>query len=126
MDHFYFKESLQNIYLTWSVFQSLHLVATVTSENILRSSSINAIMFNCGPLTMDAFSCFRELFRFFQDFAHNLRFKLSLFVVFFWMVHKKKLFKRFRFSIGPLEKTQREVIYFGISAMWLEKMKRRH
>ena len=27
-----------------------HLDATVTSENIFRSSSIDAIIFNCGPL----------------------------------------------------------------------------
>ena len=31
-----------------------HLDATITSENIFRSSSINAITFNCRSLIMDA------------------------------------------------------------------------
>ena len=31
-----------------------HLDATITSENIFRSSSIDAIIFNSGPLIMDA------------------------------------------------------------------------
>ena len=31
-----------------------HLGATITSENIFRSSSIDAIIFNYGPLIMDA------------------------------------------------------------------------
>ena len=32
-----------------------HLDATITSENIFRISSIDVIIFNCGPLIMDAF-----------------------------------------------------------------------
>ena len=31
------------------------LDTTITSENTFRSSSIDAIIFNCGPLLMDAF-----------------------------------------------------------------------
>ena len=31
-----------------------HLDATINSENIFRSSSIDAIIFNCGPLVTDA------------------------------------------------------------------------
>ena len=31
-----------------------HLDATITSENIFRSSSIDAIIFNCGPLILEA------------------------------------------------------------------------
>ena len=27
-----------------------HLVATITSDNVFRSSSIDAFVFNCGPL----------------------------------------------------------------------------
>ena len=31
-----------------------HLYATITLKNIFRSSSFDTIMFNCGPLIMDA------------------------------------------------------------------------
>ena len=35
----------------FSIFASRpHLDATITSENIFRSSSVGAIMFNCEPL----------------------------------------------------------------------------
>ena len=38
----------------FSIFASgPHFDATITSENIFRSSSIDAIIFDCGPLTMD-------------------------------------------------------------------------
>ena len=40
--------------MTQSVFQSLlvdlHLDATIVSENVLQRSSIDAIIYNCGPL----------------------------------------------------------------------------
>ena len=39
-----------------------HLDATITSENIFRSSSIDAIIFNCGPLIMDASLLLEDLF----------------------------------------------------------------
>ena len=43
--------------MTYPLFQSLLVGdqdATITSENIFRSSSTDAIVFNCGPLTIDA------------------------------------------------------------------------
>ena len=39
-----------------------HLDATISSENIFRSSSIYAIIFNCGPLIMDAFLVLEDFF----------------------------------------------------------------
>ena len=39
----------------FSIFASRpHLDATVTLDNIFRSSSLDAIISNCGPLIMDA------------------------------------------------------------------------
>ena len=39
----------------FSIFASgPHLDATITLENIFRSSSLDAIISNCGPLIMDA------------------------------------------------------------------------
>ena len=47
-----------------AVFQSKpSLDATTTSENILRRSSIDAILFNCGPILFNCGSCFRGLFQ---------------------------------------------------------------
>ena len=39
-----------------------HLDATITSEYILSRSSIDALIFNCGPFMRDASLCFRGLF----------------------------------------------------------------
>ena len=39
-----------------------HLDATITSRNIFRSSSIDAIIFNCGPLIMEAYFVLEEFF----------------------------------------------------------------
>ena len=52
------------------------------------------------------FCCFRRLVLYVQDPAYNLTFKLLLIVVFLWMVHNKKLFRRSSvkyqtFSEGP-------------------------
>ena len=47
----------------FSIFASgPHLDANVTSENIFRSSSIDAIIFNCGPLVMDASLVLEDFF----------------------------------------------------------------
>ena len=83
-----------------------HLDATITSENILR---ILALMLSY--LILDhLYGCtsyLRGLFKEVQDSAFNLTFKLSFIVVFFWMVHNKKLFRRssvnyWTFSEGPM------------------------
>ena len=46
--------SVGPVFITLACFSILasgtHLDATITSENILRSSSIDAIIFNCGPI----------------------------------------------------------------------------
>ena len=47
-----------------------------------------------------------------QDFAYNLRFKLSFIVAFFRVVHKKNFSEGPPLSIGPFQKVQRETIYF--------------
>ena len=50
---FYFREtSVGPVFMTvcFSILASgLHLDATNTSENVLRRSSIDVIIFNCGP-----------------------------------------------------------------------------
>ena len=75
-----------------------YLADTITSENILRKSSIDAIIFNCGALIWcflyRCFSCFRGLFQQVWDSAYNITFKFSFIVVFFQMVHNEKLFKK--------------------------------
>ena len=65
-----------------------HLGATITSEDIFRSSSIDAIK-NRGKLIMDA-SVVVEAFFGRSRISH----KLSLIAIFFRMVHKKKLLRR--------------------------------
>ena len=81
------------------VFQSLlvdHIwIATIVSENVLRRSSIDAIIFNCKPLIW-SLCCFIGLFQLVQDSAYNQTFKLSFVVVFFRMVHNEKIFRRSR------------------------------
>ena len=82
------------------------MYATITSDNIFRSFNVDAIIYTCGPIIMDASLVLEDFFREVQDFAYNLRFKLSFIVIFFWMVHKEKLFRRssvkYRsFSQGP-------------------------
>ena len=83
-----------------------HLDATITSENILR---ILALMLSY--LIVDhLYGCtsyLRGLFKEVQDSAFNLKFKLSFIVVFFWMVHNEKLFRRssvnyWTFLEGPM------------------------
>ena len=39
-----------------------HLDATIGSENIFRSSSIDGIIFNCGPLIMDTSLVLEDFF----------------------------------------------------------------
>ena len=39
-----------------------HLDATITSDNIFRSSSVDVIIFNCGPLIMDASFVLEDFF----------------------------------------------------------------
>ena len=39
-----------------------HLNATITSENIFRSSSIDVIIFNCGSVIMDASLVLEDFF----------------------------------------------------------------
>ena len=81
-----------------------HLDATITSDNIFRSSIIDA-----NPILdhlYGCFSCFKGLFQQVQDSAYSLTFKLSFIAVFLWMVHNNKLFRRSSikyqtFSEGP-------------------------
>ena len=81
--------------MTQPDFQSFanraHLDATIVSENVLRSSSIDATIFKCELLIL-CFFCLR-LFQLVQDSAYSQTFKLWLIVVFFWMFHNKKLLR---------------------------------
>ena len=91
MDHIWMLLLLQRIFSEVPVLMLLYLIL----DNL----------YGC-------FSCFRGLFWKFWDSSYNLRFKLSFFKVFFQMVHKKKLFRRFSVKYRTVQKVQREVIYF--------------
>ena len=88
-----------------------HLDATIISENVLRRSHIDAIIFNCGPLI--CFSCFRRLFQLVHDSAFNQTFKFSFIVVFIRMFHNKKIFRRCSIKYRTFHKVQRDVIYLA-------------
>ena len=63
-------------HVSWSNFYDIacfsthasgqHLDATITSYNIFRSSSIDAIIFNCRPLIMDASLVLEDFFNRFR------------------------------------------------------------
>ena len=50
LDKLFSRSSLYDIACFSIIANGPHLDATITSENIFRSSSIDAIMFNFGPL----------------------------------------------------------------------------
>ena len=75
-----------------------HLDATITSENILRRSSIDNVvdhLCNASLVLEDFFS------RSFQDSAYNQMFRLSFIVVFFWVLHYEKTLGRFSVKYRP-------------------------
>ena len=83
-----------------------HLDATITSDNIFRNFSIDAIIFNCGLLIMDTSIVLEEFLGRSAIPPYNLRFKLSFIEVFVRMVLKQKSFrisnvKYWTFSEGP-------------------------
>ena len=88
-----------------------HLDAIIISENFLRRSRIDAIIFNCGPLK--CLSCFRRLFQLIQDSAFNQTFKFSFIVVFIRMFHNKKIFRGCSIKYRTFHKVQRDVIYLS-------------
>ena len=70
-----------------------HLDATIISENVLRRSGIDAIIFNCGQFIW-SFSCFRILFQLIQYSAFNQTFQVSFIGIFFRMVQNEKTYRR--------------------------------
>ena len=98
-----------------------HFDATITSENIFRGSSIDAIIFNCGPLIMDASLVL-------EDFLGWSRISPII-----WRLNSRSLWFSFGCStkrnfsegptlrIGPFGKVQCEVIYFPYVARKNEK-----
>ena len=94
-----------------SIFASgPHLDATITSENIFRSSSIDAIIFNCGPLIMDASLVLENFFgrSRISPIIKGLNSR-SLWCSFGWST-KRNFSEGLVLSIGPFQKVQREVI----------------
>ena len=89
-----------------------HLDPTITSENIFRSSSIDAIICNCGPLIMDASLDFEDFFgrSRISPIIKSLNSR-SLWSSFGWST-KRNFSEGSAFSIGPFQKVQREVSYF--------------
>ena len=101
--------------MTQPVFQFLvmdHVWMSLLFQRIFSEVPVLMLLYSILDHLYGRFSCFRGLFRQVQDSAYNLRSKLSFSVVFFWMVHKKKLFTRYRLSIGPFQKAQSKVVYF--------------
>ena len=86
-----------------------HLNATINLRNIFRSSSVDAIMFNFETLIW-MLLFFRGPFQQVQDSVYNLTFKLLFIIVFFHMVHNKKLLRR-------------SSVKLSITFIWLEKNK---
>ena len=90
----------------------LHLDATITSVNFFRSSSVDAIIFNCGLLIMDASLVL-------EDFFSRSRISpivLGLISLSLWSSFQCSTKRNFSegppLSIGPFQKVQRETIYF--------------
>ena len=54
LENFFSRSSFYDIACFSIVAIRSHFDATITSENIFRSSSIDAIKFNCGPFIVDA------------------------------------------------------------------------
>ena len=88
-----------------------HFDPTITSGNIFRSSSIDAIMFSCGPHIW-MLSCCRGLLQEVQDSSYNLTFKLSFIMAFFGWSIIRKVSVSPALSSRPFQNVQREVIYF--------------
>ena len=64
--------------------------ANITSENIFKSSSVDAIIFDCGPIILDVSLVLEELFN-----RSRIPTICSMFTaVFFRMFYNKKLFRR--------------------------------
>ena len=79
--------------MTWPVFLIFtigpHLDPNTTSENILKMSSIEAVIFNCGSLIW-MLSCYISRSR----IPHIIyRLKSRSLVVFFRMVYNEKIFR---------------------------------
>ena len=97
------------VFITWFVFQSLlvdHICMQLLLQRIFSKVPVLMLLYLIVDRLYRCFSCCRGLLRSVQDFAYNLRSKLSFIVVFFRMVHKKKFFGRFSvkywtFSEGP-------------------------
>ena len=67
-----------------------YMDATITSENIFKSSSVDAIIFDCGPIILDVSLVLEELFN-----RSRIPTVCSMFtVVFFQMFYNKKRFRR--------------------------------
>ena len=97
------------VFITWFVFQSLlvdHIWMQLLLQRIFSKVPVLMLLYLIVDRLYRCFSCCRGLFRSVQDFAYDLRSKLSFIVVFFRMVHKKNFFGRFSvkywtFSEGP-------------------------
>ena len=89
-----------------------HLDATITSENIFRSSSIDAIAFNRGPLILDASLVLEDFFGrpTISPIFKGLNSR-SLLSSFGWPT-KRNYSEGPALSIGPFQKVQREVSHF--------------
>ena len=96
--------------------------STITSDNIFRSSSIDAIIFNCEPLIMDVSLVLEDFFyrSKISPIIKGLKSR-SLWSSFGWST-KRNFSEGLTLSFRPFQKVQREVSYFP----YVEKVKSRH
>ena len=78
----------------------------VLLQRIFSEVLVLMLLYSIMDHLYECFCYLRGLFQWVQDSACNLTFKLSFTVIFFWMVHHKKLFRRsgvnyWTFSEGP-------------------------
>ena len=111
LEKFFSRSSFYDIASFSTPASGPHLDATITSENISRSSSIDTIV-SLVDLLYGCFSCFRGLFQQVQDPAYIRRLNSCSFRSYFGWSTIRNFSQGPVLSIGPFQKVQHEVIYF--------------
>ena len=112
LEKLFIRPSLYDIACFSILASGPHLDATITSENTFRSSSIDAIIVNCGPLIMDASLVSKDFFgrSRISPIIKGLNSR-PLCSSFGWST-KRNLSEDPALSIGPFQEAQCEVSYF--------------
>ena len=112
LEKFFSRSSFYDITCFSTLASGPHLDTTITSENIFTNSGIDAIIFNCGPLIMDASLVLENFFgrSRISPIIKGLNSR-SLWSSFGWST-KRNFSEGPALSIGHFQKVQREVSYF--------------